>query len=186
MQIVKAGDLTLEPQVAAHADAMFVVLSDPALYEYENQAPLSAQGLRERFLALEARQSRDGSQQWLNWVIKLPTSELIGYVQATIYADRSTAIAYELHSAYWGRGLASLAVSAVMSHLADKYRIRNFFAVLKKENQRSMRLLQRLGFTMGSPAQHLAQEVERDEHLMLHAMAASDTAAASNPNPIRS
>lgn len=175
MQRVKARDLTLEPQVAAHAAAIFVVLSDPALYEYENQAPLSVEGLRERFLALESRQSRDGSQQWLNWVIQLPNSELIGYVQATIYADRQTAVAYELHSAYWGRGLAHQAVSAMMGHLADRYQIRHFFAVLKQENQRSMRLLQRLGFTLGSPAQHAAREVERDEYLMLREGATTGT-----------
>ena len=186
MQIVKAGDLTLEPQVAAHADAMFVVLSDPALYEYENQAPLSVQGLRERFLALESRQSRDGSQQWLNWVIRQPSSELIGYVQATIYADRLTAVAYELHSSYWGRGLASRVVGAAIDHLADQYQSRNFFAVLKKENRRSMRLLQRLGFTLGSPAQHLAQQVERDEFLMLRTVAAPGAAAASIHDQIRS
>lgn len=168
MQDLKAGELSLEPQVAAHADAMFVVLSDPALYEYENQAPLSVYGLRERFLALESRQSRDGSQQWLNWVIRLPTSELIGYVQATIYADRQTALAYELHSTYWGRGLARQAVSAVMDHLADHYTIDSFFAVLKKENHRSLRLLNRLGFTLGTPDQHVAKEVERDEYLMLY------------------
>ena len=55
MQDLKAGELFLEPQVAAHADAMFVVLSDPALYEYENQAPLSVYGLRERFPDLPER-----------------------------------------------------------------------------------------------------------------------------------
>jgi RimJ/RimL family protein N-acetyltransferase len=73
-----------------------------------------------------------------------------------------------------------------MSHLADQYRICNFFAVLKKENQRSMRLLQRLGFTLGSPAQHLAQQVERDEYLMLRTVAAPGAAVASIHGQIRS
>ena len=31
--------LVLEPQVAAHADEMFIVLSDPAIYEFENAPP---------------------------------------------------------------------------------------------------------------------------------------------------
>jgi hypothetical protein len=30
---------TLEPQVVAHAEEMFLVLSDPAIYEYEGQPP---------------------------------------------------------------------------------------------------------------------------------------------------
>lgn len=167
MQTIYTDRLTLEPQIAAHADAMFIVLSDPAIYEYESQAPTSVEGLRERFQALESRQSRDGSQQWLNWVIRLPTSELIGYTQATLYRDGRAAIAYELHSAYWGRGLASAAVRAVIAHLGAHYPVQIVSAVLKKENQRSMRLLQRLGFSLASPVQHEELEVERNEFLML-------------------
>ena len=167
MQTLHTDHLTLEPQMAAHAEAMFIVLSDPAIYEYENQAPLSVEGLRERFLTLESRQSRDGSQQWLNWVIRLPSSGLIGYVQATLYPGGRAAIAYELHSAYWGRGLASAAVAAVIDHLGEHHPIQSLSAVLKKENHRSMRLLQRLSFTLATPMQHVELEVERDEFLML-------------------
>ena len=170
MQTIQTEQLTLEPQVATHAEAMFIVLSDPALYEYENQAPLSVEGLRERFLALESRHSRDGSQQWLNWVIRLPTSELIGVVQATLYPDGRAAIAYELHSAYWGRGLASESVRAVIAHLAVHYPVQSLSAVLKKENLRSMKLLQRLNFTLATPSQHAQLEVERDEFLMLRSL----------------
>jgi ribosomal-protein-alanine N-acetyltransferase len=158
---------TLEPQVAAHAEAMFVVLSDPAIYEYENEPPQSVAGLRERFLRLESRQSSDASQQWLNWVIRLPTSELIGYVQATIYTDGRAAMAYELHSQYWGRGLASQAVHAAMVHIVQHYAVSGLSAVLKCKNHRSMRLLKRLGFSESTPAQHAELEVERDEYLML-------------------
>jgi ribosomal-protein-alanine N-acetyltransferase len=43
MRSIRANGLTLEPQVAAHADAMFVVLSDPAIYAYENQPPKSVE-----------------------------------------------------------------------------------------------------------------------------------------------
>jgi ribosomal-protein-alanine N-acetyltransferase len=167
MLAIDTGDLTLEPQVAAHAEAMFVVLSDPAIYEYENEPPQSVAGLRERFLRLESRQSLNASQVWLNWVIRMPTSELIGYVQATIYTGGRAAMAYELHSNYWGRGLASQAVKAAMVHIVQHYAVSSLSAVLKCENQRSMRLLKRMGFTESTPAQHAALEVERDEFLML-------------------
>jgi [ribosomal protein S5]-alanine N-acetyltransferase len=167
MQNIITPHLTLEPQTAAHAPEMFVILSDPALYEYENQAPLSVAGLQERFLRLESRQSGDGSEQWLNWVIRLPAAQLIGYVQATIYRDGRAAMAYELHSSFWGRGLARQAVQAAMAHTVAHYGVRGFSAVLKKENQRSMRLLQRLGFTPASSAQHAELQAEADEFLML-------------------
>src|SRR6267378_8318683 len=115
MRIVETESLTLEPQTAAHAEEMFVVLSDPAIYAYENKPPRSLEWLRARFTKLETRLSADGREQWLNWVIRLPTSALIGYVQATVREDGRAAIAYELSSAYWGRGLARQAVKAMIS-----------------------------------------------------------------------
>jgi RimJ/RimL family protein N-acetyltransferase len=158
--------LTLEPQMAAHADEMFVVLSDPAIYEYENEPPQSLEWLRDRFTKLESRLSADGTEQWLNWVIRLPTSELIGYVQATVYPNRSAAIAYELSSAYWGRGLARQAVKAMISELGGRSDVRSLFAVYKRRNYRSRRLLERLGFALASSELQREHEVEPDESLM--------------------
>ena len=62
--------------------------------------------MRIRFTKLETRLSADGQEQWLNWVICLASEELIGYVQATVRADGGVLIAYELGSAFWGKGLA--------------------------------------------------------------------------------
>jgi RimJ/RimL family protein N-acetyltransferase len=166
LRCITAPGLVLEPLTAAHAAQMFVVLSDPAIYEYENAPPQSVQGLREHYAELETRVSPNGRERWFNWVIRLPTSQLIGYVQATVYPDGRAAIAYELNSAWWGRGLARLAVQAMIDELADQHGVRRLSAVLKRENQRSMRLLQRLGFVLASPAEHAQREVERDEYLM--------------------
>jgi RimJ/RimL family protein N-acetyltransferase len=166
MHAIDVGSLTLEPQVAAHAEEMFVVLSDPAIYEYENAPPASIEWLRARFTKLEARQSPDGSQHWLNWVIRLPTSELIGYVQATVHADGHAAIAYELCSQYWGRGLAYQAVRAMIGDLVETYRVRRLSAVLRRDNRRSLRFLERLGFVPASPEATAQYGLERGEMLM--------------------
>ena len=168
MRVIQTGSLTLEPQTAAHADGMFAVLSDPAIYEYENEPPPSLEWLRARFAKLESRLSANGREQWLNWVIRLPTSELIGYVQATLHPNDRAAIAYELSSAYWGRGLAHQAVQAMISELVEHYQVRCLSAVLKRGNLRSMRLLERLGFSPASPEQHAKQRVEPGEVLMRH------------------
>ena len=166
MRIIQAGSLTLEPQAAAHAEEMFAVLSDPAIYEYENEPPPSLEWLRARFAKLESRVSADGREQWLNWVIRVPTSELIGYVQATVRPGGHAAIAYELSSAYWGRGLGRGAVKAMISELVEHYKVRSLFAVLKRDNLRSVRLLERLGFSLASPEQHAQRHVEPGEVLM--------------------
>lgn len=166
MRCLVVGEVTLEPQVAAHAEEMFAVLSDPAIYTHENEPPPSLEWLRERFRRLETRRSADGRERWLNWVIRMPSAELAGYVQATVRANGSAAIAYELASAHWGRGLARQAVQAMIHELAEHYGVRRLFAVAKAENLRSVRLLERLGFAPAKPDPREGQQPEPGEVLM--------------------
>lgn len=165
MRVIETAAVTLEPQASAHAAEMFVVLGDPAIYEFENEPPASLEWLRARFAKLESRWSADGRELWLNWVIRVPSSELIGYVQATVRSGEA-GIAYELSSAYWGRGLARQAVQAMICELSIHYEVRCLFAVFKRGNHRSMRLLERLGFSVASPDQYAKHEVEPGEVLM--------------------
>src|SRR5712664_1507403 len=116
--------------------------------------------------------SPDGQERWLNWVIRLPTAELIGYVQATVRSNASAAIAYELSSAYWGRGLASEAIQAMLGELQERYQARSLSAVFKRDNQRSRRLLERLGFLPASPKEHVKRRVEPEELLMVRGIQA--------------
>jgi RimJ/RimL family protein N-acetyltransferase len=166
MRVIETGSLTLEPQVVAHAEEMYAVLIDPAIYEYENEPPPSLPWLRERFTKLETRQSPDRQEQWLNWVIRLPTSELIGYVQATVHTNGRAAIAYELSSKFWGRGLARQAVQAMISELVEQHQVCRLCAVFKRENLRSLHLLERLGFSLAPPELHAKRQVPPDELLM--------------------
>jgi RimJ/RimL family protein N-acetyltransferase len=171
MKPISNARLTLEPQTAAHAAEMFVVLCDPALYAFEGEPPESLEWLRARYARLESRQSKDGSQIWLNWVIRLPNGAAagpaIGFVQAA--ADRSgrAAIAYVLASAHWGRGLARLAVEMMIGELVDRHSVTRLFAELKRDNARSRHLLVSLGFYPATPAQILEQGVAADEIMML-------------------
>jgi [ribosomal protein S5]-alanine N-acetyltransferase len=153
--------IALEPQVAAHAAEMFAVLQDPRIYEYENEPPQSEEWLRERYTKLETRQSRDGSEHWLNWVVRLASGEAIGYVQATVEPGGRAFVAYVLSSAWWGQGLAQEAVRAMMQQLRDTYGASHFVAVFKKRNERSRRLLYRLGFVPAA-----LPGIEEDEDAM--------------------
>jgi [ribosomal protein S5]-alanine N-acetyltransferase len=146
---------------------MFAVLSDPAIYEFENAPPASEQWLRERFAKLESRASADGTELWLNWVVKLPTGKLAGFVQATVRKSGVAYVAYELASKYWRQGIGSCAVRAMLDELAGQYNVHTFLAVLKATNFRSLALLRHLGFSEGSPEQVAASAVDPDELLMV-------------------
>ena len=147
MQTIVTPTLTLEPLLASHAEAMFEVLSDQAIYEYlDYSPPASAEYLRGVYARLEALRSPDGSEAWLNWVIRPRDQPLAGYVQATVGSDRSAYVAYVLASRYWGRGYAQRAMQAMLGHLISTYNVDRYLATVEVENQRSICLLERLGF----------------------------------------
>ncbi len=146
LAVLETDRLVLEPQVVAHADEMFRVLSDPAIYEFENAPPASLEALRERFRTLESRRSPNGRQHWLNWVVRRRDGgAAIGYVQATVLEDGDALIAYEFGSAWWGHGFATEALATAMDHLQRVYAARRIGAVFKRANGRSRRLLERVG-----------------------------------------
>jgi len=163
---LRAGGLILEPQVAGHAAEMFTVLSDPAIYEFENSPPESEAWLERRFRRLESRQSADGAERWLNWVIRLPSGELAGYVQATVTRAGVACVAYELASRHWRQGIGGASVRAVMAELTTSYSVHTFVAVLKAANFRSRALLLSLGFTDVPPPGIAPVAREADEIVM--------------------
>jgi len=177
MNTLVTARCTLEPQVEAHATAMFVVLSDPAIYEFENEPPPSLEWLQARFRKLESRQSPDGRQRWLNWVLRLPAGDLAGYVQATVLESGIAYVAYELGSAHWRQGLGSCAVGAMLAELASAHAARLALAVIKAKNFRSLGLLGHLGFRPASQDECAAVGPEADEIVMAKDLAPAKSAA---------
>lgn len=167
MRTLAASCCTLEPLLAAHAPAMFEVLSDPAIYEFENQPPPSLEWLAHRYMLLESRGSGDGTERWLNWVVRLPGGDLAGYVQATVLPSGVSYVAYELNSRHWRQGIARSATQAMLEELRAHYGVHLFVAVLKASNFRSLALLRHLGFGAASPEQVALYGDEPDEIVMV-------------------
>ena len=143
-EVIRTPRLTLEPLTVAHAPAMFAVLSDPLIYPYlDDPPPPSLEHLQRVYGQLEQRRSPDGREIWLNWIVVRDAP--IGFVQATIRGEDAD-VAYVLGSAHWGQGYAYEAMTAMIEHLAASYGVRRFFATVEEQNERSIRLLERLGF----------------------------------------
>jgi RimJ/RimL family protein N-acetyltransferase len=156
---------------------MFNVLSDPAIYEFENAPPVTEDWLTKRFVRLESRGPDDGSEQWLNWVIRLPDGKLAGYVQATVLPDHTSYVAYELNSLHWRQGIGSSAVGAVLQELQEQYGVKVLVVVLKAINYRSEGLLRKLGFGPASKAQEAQHRDEPDELVLVKVSAGTADAA---------
>lgn len=167
MKTLHTARCVLEPQVEAHAAEMFAVLSDPAIYEFENVPPPSVERLAAGYRLRESRLSPDGRQQWLNWVVRLPNAQLAGYVQATVLGSGASYVAYEFASKHWRQGIGSASVNAMLDELAVSYGVHTFVAVLKSANFRSIGLLRHLGFEPGGPGDAEKYDAEHDEIVML-------------------
>jgi len=166
LRSLRSGALALEPQTRDHAEPMFALLSDPALYAWEGEPPASIASLRARFARLESRTSTDGGERWLNWVVRHHDGELIGYVQATVLPGGDALVAYVFGSAWWGQGHAAHAVEAMAGELAASFGVHTLWAVFKTANERSRRLLERLGFEPIPPGPHRLPGVAADESVM--------------------
>lgn len=130
MHVIQAAELsadgmTLEPLRVDHADEMVGVLADESIYAFTGGAPPSRETLRARYEAQCRGQSPDGSEAWLNWVIRLTdTARAAGYVQATVTDDddgRCVAeIAWVVGTSFQGRHVASTATRAMCAFLGGR------------------------------------------------------------------
>jgi [ribosomal protein S5]-alanine N-acetyltransferase len=167
MQTLHTPRLVLEPRVAAHADALYPLLADPRQREYHDDDPVSLDVLRERFRKGESRRSPDGHEQWLNWALVLRGGDAnaIGFVQATVQEDGRAWVAYQIATALWGQGLATEAVSAMIEELTSHCAVTQCRATVDQRNQRSWRLLERLGFSRADAALVAAMQVQAGDWL---------------------
>lgn len=168
MQTLHTPRLLLEPLQVAHADALYPLLCDARQLEYlDHGAPASLDALRERHRKLESRRSGDGREHWLNWALlqRDAGEDAIGFVQATVLEDGSAWVAYQLGCAWWGRGIAGEATRAMLEHLRAHYGATRFMASVDRRNERSWRLLERLGFVRADDETAASQEVQAGDWL---------------------
>jgi RimJ/RimL family protein N-acetyltransferase len=140
--------LRLEPLERRHAAALFPLLQDPRIYRFIPQdPPASLEALEARYARLEQRSSPDGNEAWLNWAIRLRGEPIyVGRLEATIVRRGAALIAYELGTAYWGKGYATEACRWLLRELTLEAAVPEVLAQVDTRNQGSIRLLERLGF----------------------------------------
>lgn len=95
-----------------------------------------------------AQGSADASEVWLNFICRSRESgKLIGQVQATILLPAQVSyVAYGVFTKDQGKGFGRESVRALIEHVAETYGIRRFLAEIDAENERSVALIESLGF----------------------------------------
>ncbi len=115
--------LLLEPLASDHAEALHLVLDDPALHTFTGGVPLGPEALRVRIaLLMRGPELPDGAEKhetWWNWVLRRRVDDaVLGYVQATVGAKGDAAeVAWVVGTPHQGQGLAREAARCMVGWL---------------------------------------------------------------------
>jgi RimJ/RimL family protein N-acetyltransferase len=123
-------------------------MDDPRVYEHIGDVqPPNVAILAAQFAYMAAGPPPNlAHETWLNYAVRLrANSTLIGRLEATIIEQRAE-IGYLIGPQYWGRRYATEAVSALQDHLRHNWDVTEIWATTTRQNTRSIRLLENLGY----------------------------------------
>jgi len=165
--------LRIEPMVLADAQALFVVLSDLALYRYmAGPPPCTVADLARTIARREAHNAIPEVEPSLNWAIWLPSGQPVGHVQATLAAGEAW-VGYALASSHWGLGYATEALHGLVARLREVSGIERCLGVVEADNSASIRVLGRLGFRPAGLDDMRGRELRPTERLYVFDFAPS-------------
>lgn len=158
--LLETERLVLRPIEPTHADAMWPVLGDPALYQWiDRPPPDSREALKQRFVRIAQSVAPGRAEQWLNWTVwTRADDQAIGIVEATVTPAKLAHVAYMFAAPIWGKGYAREAISAALEAMSQSGAVA-FEAVIASRNTRSLALIERLGF-----ARVRVNEAAHEEH----------------------
>ena len=119
----------LEPLRVEHAEEAVTVFDDERLHTYIGDAPATLEQLRSRFARQTLGHSADGTEDWLNWMVRdQATGGIVGTVQSTVCHGGEhhdglrlvAEVAWVVATPFQGRGVATEAAGAMISWLREK------------------------------------------------------------------
>ena len=139
--------LLLRQLDASDADDFFAILSDEEVTRYYGRPPHRA--IDETHALIQRLSDIFARREGLRWAVVLrDTDRLIGTCCLYHFDDdyRHAELGYELAHAYWGRGLMSEAIAAVLTYGFIEMDLQQIEADVDIANERSKAVLHKFGF----------------------------------------
>jgi RimJ/RimL family protein N-acetyltransferase len=145
--ILETDRLTLREFSLQDIEPFFRMVSDPDVTRYTGS---SAQTLEEARQVLEERTLADyrkyGYGRWA--AVYKPIAQVIGFAGLKYLDDLGEAdLGYRFFKEHWGMGLATEAARAVLAYGFGTLGLKRIIAFADQENQASVRVLEKVGFT---------------------------------------
>jgi [ribosomal protein S5]-alanine N-acetyltransferase len=131
------------------AEALFAMASDEETMRFIGREP--HQTIEETHTFIERQMARYTNRTALHWVVTLRAAGdnwVIGSCSFHHFGEEwyRAEVGYDLNRAYWGQGVASEAVSAILSYGFGELGFHRVEAIIDIANERSKNLLLKLGF----------------------------------------
>ncbi len=157
--------LVLRPFVEADIEmAQRLFEEDPEVYRFDPGYPRSLEQ-RAAIIRRQIEQNREDGEGTLA-VTRKGTGELVGQAGLQLYvlpwqpfATPEVELYYKLGRAFWGQGYAREACRSLIDFAFRDMRLLRIVTVTQPDNQRSVRLLQCLGFSVGPAPDAWAPDV---------------------------
>ena len=143
---IKTERLSLEPLKVDDAQEMVEVLADPAIYRFTGGEPPTLPELQARYQLQVTGRSPDGTQAWLNWIVRLAAGgSAIGFVQATLVGSTAD-VAWLINPRWQGKGYASEAAIALVDWLRSQG-VEAITAYIHPDHEASAKVARRAGLS---------------------------------------
>ena len=133
-----------------HAQELAPLLDDPGLYVFTGGEPASLPELRERYRRQAVDCSPDGSQRWLNWVVRRrEDGRAVGTVQSTVTVEGAVLVAelaWVVATPHQGHGYGREAAGTVVTWLRERG-VGTLVAHIHPDHQASQGVARAVGFT---------------------------------------
>jgi RimJ/RimL family protein N-acetyltransferase len=145
---IRTERLLLRPFRPEDAEGLFERRNDPVVARYQDWVlPFPRERADHMASELAAMAGPENDEWWMTVVCDRETGEVFGDLALHLSLEGRTAeVGYTFASAYWGRGYAVEALTALVDYLFDDVKVTRVFGMLHPDNPASAMVLERTGF----------------------------------------
>lgn len=145
--ILETERLILRNITKTDAISIFKYLSDPEVMKYYGLEPFKS--VQDALDEISWYESIFNEQTGIRWGISLKDNDKIigscGFLN-TVSTHRRTDIGFELSKEYWGQGIGSEAIMAIIHYAFEQMNIQRIQALIEPLNIASQKMVEKAGF----------------------------------------